>query len=75
MLSLGWAACSAQSLVIGLYDYSELSARETASLTEAADQAFGHSGIHVVWRHCRGVLPALGRRAKSDAGTRCPDKA
>ena len=50
------ASCSAQTLVIGLYDYSDLSAKETARLTEAADQAFGHSGIHVLWRHCRGVL-------------------
>ena len=56
ILSLAWAPCSAQTLVIGLYDYSELSAKETTRLTEAADRAFGHSGIHVVWRHCRGVL-------------------
>ena len=56
ILWLGWAPCAAQTLVIGLYDYADLSAKETARLTQAADQAFGHSGIHVVWRHCRGVL-------------------
>jgi hypothetical protein len=56
ILWMAWASCSAQTLVIGLYDYSDLSAKETTRLTQAADQAFGHSGIHVVWRHCRGVL-------------------
>jgi hypothetical protein len=50
------ASCSAQTLVIGLYDYSDLSAKETARLTETADLAFAHSGIRVVWRHCRGAL-------------------
>lgn len=34
----------------GLYDYSNLSARETAHLTETADLVFAHSGIRVVWR-------------------------
>jgi hypothetical protein len=56
ILWLASASCSAQTLVIGLYDYSDLSAKETTRLIEAADQAFGHSGIHLVWRHCRGVL-------------------
>jgi hypothetical protein len=50
------ASCSAQTLVIGLYDYSNLSAKETTHLTETADLAFAHSGIRVVWRHCRGAL-------------------
>jgi hypothetical protein len=50
------ASCSAQTLVIGLYDYSDLSTEETAHLTETADLAFAHSGIRVVWRHCRGAL-------------------
>ena len=58
------ASCSAQTLVIGLYDYSDLSAKETLRLTEVADLAFGHSGIHVVWRHCRGALAAA-------SGTTC----
>jgi hypothetical protein len=52
------ASCSAQTLLIGLYDYSDLSAAETVRLTETADLAFGHSGIHVVWSHCRGALAA-----------------
>ena len=56
ILWMASASCSAQTLVIGLYDYSDLSAKETVRLTETADQAFGHSGIHVVWRHCRGAL-------------------
>jgi hypothetical protein len=50
------ASGSAQTLVIGLYDYSDLSAKETLRFTEVADLAFGHSGIHILWRHCRGVL-------------------
>ena len=52
------ATCSAQTLVIGLYDYSNLSAKETVRLTEAAGLAFGDSGIQVVWLHCRGALAA-----------------
>jgi hypothetical protein len=59
ILWMASASCSAQTLVIGLYDYSDLSAKETTHLTEAADQAFGHSGIHVLWRHCRGVLAVM----------------
>ena len=60
ILWLASASCSAQTLVIGLYDYSGLSAKETRRLTETAELAFGHSGIHVVWRHCRGALAASG---------------
>jgi hypothetical protein len=59
ILWLASASCSAQTLVIGLYDYSDLSAKETVRLTETADLAFAHSGIHVVWRHCRGALAAV----------------
>jgi hypothetical protein len=61
---LASASCSAQTLTIGLYDYSGLSAKETLRLTETADLSFGHSGIHVVWRHCRGALEAA-------SGTTC----
>jgi hypothetical protein len=53
------ASCYAQTLVVGLYDYSDLSAKETVRLTETADLAFAHSGIHVVWHHCRGALAAM----------------
>jgi hypothetical protein len=56
ILWMASASCSAQTLVIGLYDYSDLSAKETARLTETADLAFAHSGIRIVWRHCRGAL-------------------
>ena len=53
------ASCFAQTLLIGLYDYADLSARETLRLTETADQAFAHSGIHLVWSYCRGALAAV----------------
>ena len=59
ILLLASAPCSAQTLVIGLYDYADLSAKETVRLTETADLVFAHSGIHVVWRHCRGALPVV----------------
>jgi hypothetical protein len=59
ILWMASASCSGQTLVIGLYDYSDLSTKETLRLTEAADQAFTHSGIHVVWRYCRGPLAAV----------------
>ena len=60
--SILWMAsvpCSAQTLLIGLYNYSDLSVKETMRLTETADRAFAHSGIHVVWSHCRGALAAV----------------
>jgi hypothetical protein len=59
ILWMASVSCSAQTLVIGLYDYSNLSAKETVRLTETADLAFAHSGIHVVWSHCRGALAAV----------------
>jgi hypothetical protein len=59
--------CSAQTLVIRLYDYSDLSAKETVRLTETAGLAFAHSGIHVVWLHCRGALAGA-------PGTTCDGK-
>jgi hypothetical protein len=60
-------SCSAQTLAIGLYDYSDLSAKETVRLTETADLAFAHSGIHVVWLQCRGALAVA-------TGTTCEGK-
>src|ERR1039457_6350109 len=60
--SLAWllwmasASCSAQTLVIGLYDYSGLSAKETVRLTGTVDLAFANSGLHVLWLQCRGAL-------------------
>ena len=56
VLCLASASCSAQTLVIGLYDYSGLSAKDTVRLTEITNLVFTHSGIHLVWRHCRGAL-------------------
>jgi hypothetical protein len=67
ILWMASASCSAQTLVIGLYDYSDLSAKETVRLTETAGLALAHSGIDVVWRHCRGVLAVT-------AGTTCEQK-
>jgi hypothetical protein len=56
ILCVASASGSAQKLVVRLYDYSDLSAKQTLRLTEAADLVFGHSGIHIIWHHCRGVL-------------------
>ena len=50
------ASGSAQTLVIRLYDYSDLSAKETRGATETAGRVFAHSGIYVDWRYCRGPL-------------------
>ena len=50
------ASCSAQTLVIGLYDYADLSAKETTRLTETASLALADAGIQIVWAHCRGAL-------------------
>jgi hypothetical protein len=58
VLSIAAASCSAQTLVIGLYDYADLSAKETTRLTETAGLALADGGIQVVWAHCRGVLAA-----------------
>src|ERR1700732_4233222 len=64
ILWMASASCSAQTLVIGLYDYSDLSPKETEHLTETADRVFAHSGIRVVWRHRRGARAAA-------SGTTC----
>ena len=58
ILWMAAASCSAQTLVIGLYDYSNLSAKETARFTQTAGQALAESGIQVAWAHCRGALAA-----------------
>jgi len=50
------ASCSAQTLVIGLYDYADLTAKETTRLTETAGLILADAGIQVVWAHCRGAL-------------------
>src|SRR5258706_15488946 len=56
ILWMASVSCSAQTLVIGLYDYADLSAKETVRLTETTGRAFAHAGVRVVWRYCRGVL-------------------
>lgn len=55
-LFLAAASGSAQTLVIGLYDYAGLTAKETTRLTETAGLALADAGIQVVWAHCRGTL-------------------
>jgi hypothetical protein len=52
--SFGGDQDAKQTLTIRLYDYSDLSAKETARLTETVDLVFAHSGIHVIWLQCRG---------------------
>jgi len=53
---LAAAPCPAQTLVIGLYDYANLSAKEIGRLTETASLALADSGIHIDWVYCRGAL-------------------
>ena len=50
------ASCSVQTLVIGLYDYANVSAKEIGRLTETAGLVLADSGIHIDWVHCRGAL-------------------
>ena len=46
----------AQTLVIDLYDYADLPAKEIDRLTETVDLVFEHSGIQMIWQNCRGAL-------------------
>jgi hypothetical protein len=52
----GSASGSAQTLVVDLYDYADLSAEQIERLTETVDLVFEHSGIQMVWQNCRGAL-------------------
>jgi hypothetical protein len=56
VLCLAAASCTAQTLVVGLYDYADLSATEIARLTDTAGLVLADAGIHAVWVHCRGAL-------------------
>jgi len=56
VLWLASASGSAQTLVVDLYDYAELSAKEIEHLTGTVDLVFEHSGIHMIWQNCRGAL-------------------
>jgi len=49
------APCSAHTLVVGLYDYANLSAKDIAGLTRTAGQVLADSDIQVVWVRCRGA--------------------
>lgn len=53
---MGVTSCSAQNLVISLYDYAGISARDAARLTSVTNWALAHTGIHIAWRYCRGAL-------------------
>ena len=55
-LLMAAASCTGQNLVIKLYDYSSLSAKETGRFIQAAGQALAESGIPATWAACRGVL-------------------
>ena len=48
-------SCHPQTVIISVYDYSDVSARETVRATQAAGLAMG-AGIPIVWRYCRGEL-------------------
>lgn len=50
------ASGSGETLIVRVYDYANLSAKETVRLTKTAGLAFGHGGIHIAWLFCRGVL-------------------
>jgi hypothetical protein len=46
----------AETLVAGLYDYANLSAKDIAGVTGTAGLVLADSGIQVVWIQCRGAL-------------------
>ena len=47
---------SAPTLVVDLYDYADLPAKEVERLTQTVDLIFEHSGIQMIWQNCRGAL-------------------
>jgi len=58
VLGLASASASAQSLVVELFDYTDLPAKRIERFREIADLALAHSGIQLIWQYCRGALPA-----------------
>jgi hypothetical protein len=71
ILFLTAAPSSAQTLVVGLYDYANLSGKAVGSLTETAGAVLADSGIQIVWAHCRGALavaPAAACEGEPQAG-------
>jgi hypothetical protein len=62
---LASASGFAQTLVVDLYDYSNLSANEIECLTETVDLVFAHSGFQIIWQNCR---TALAIRSACDTG-------
>ena len=62
-----------QTLVIALYDYAGLSAKETVRLTETAGLALGHAGPHIdpmnaeQWEAPAGAIPTLLRQEEDPA--------
>ena len=56
---ISWTAstlCSAQTLTIRLYDYSDLKETEIVRSAEVAGVVLGHAGIGITWLHCRGAV-------------------
>ena len=62
VLWMASASCSAQIVAVRLYDHAGLSGTVASRLTESADRAFGHSGIHVIWRYCGGMPTRIPER-------------
>jgi hypothetical protein len=63
-----WVASASgfsQTLVVDLYDYSNLSANEIERLTETIDRVFAHSGFQIIWQNCRGAAAV---RSACDTG-------
>ncbi len=56
LILLTASSCSAQTVVLRLDDYANLSANETTRITKSAGQALAESGIKVAWVYCRGAL-------------------
>lgn len=65
LVCLASASGSAQTLVVDLYDYADLSAKEIERLTKTVDLVFEHSGIQMNWQNCRGAL-AIGSACRTE---------
>jgi hypothetical protein len=58
-LCLASVSGSAQTLVVDLYDYADLPAKEIERLTETVDLIFEHSDIQMIWQNCRGTTAVV----------------
>lgn len=69
VLWLASASGSAQTLVVHLHDYADLSAKEIERLTETVDLVFEHAGIQMIWQNCRAAL-AVGSACDTELNVR-----